>query len=219
MRKRIIAKDNRLRPNLYALLGALLAGPPEEQTLRLLTGIVAGKDLEGALAECWQDLCTQAIRQTRAQIDEEFHRLFIGLGRGEVVPYGSWYLTGHLMDKPLAQLRGDLAVLGIERRPESRETEDHAAALCETMALISSPDDPNSRQRQQYFYCQHLAPWMTRFFRDLQRAPSANFYRAVGRMGEAFMSEEKIYFSMSSTPGSPPGPPSEQTVTSKTGGA
>jgi TorA maturation chaperone TorD len=198
------AQNDRLRANLYGLLAALLAGPPADATLRLLAGIQAEADLEGPLAACWQELRAEAACRTPGQLDEEFHLLFIGLGRGEVVPYGSWYLTGHLMDKPLALLRGDLANLGIERRPESRETEDHAAALCETMALIIGLGTPESRKDQQYFYCRHIAPWMSRFFVDLQTAPSARFYGAVGRLGEAFLFTERLFFSLA--PGAGPLP-------------
>lgn len=199
-------EHSRLRPNLYGLLGALLVAPPAAETLELLSGFRTTADLEGPLACCWQDLCAAATHLTPAQIDDEYHRLFIGLGRGEVIPYGSWYLAGHLMDKPLAKLRGDLAGLGIERRPKTPETEDHVAALCETMALLSAPDAPDSRRCQRKFYSRHMAPWMTRFFKDLQNAPSAHFYRAVGRMGEALMSAEKIYFNKLQTHEQSPGP-------------
>jgi TorA maturation chaperone TorD len=184
--------DHRLRRNIYALMAALLARPPVDDTLQLLEDIQADRHIDAtALGRCWRDLRTAALTYTSEQIDEEFHRLFIGLGRGEVVPYGSWYLAGHLMDKPLARLRGDLAVLGIERRPGNRETEDHVAALCETMALISAPDALIPRRQLRPFFRIHLASWMPRFFKDLQDAPSARFYRAVGRTGEAFMQREE----------------------------
>ena len=189
-------EEDRLRANLYGLLANLLNSPPADATLRLLTSARTGPDDDGPLAGCWHDLGTEAACRTPARLDDEFHRLFIGLGRGEVVPYGSWYLCGRLMDKPLAQLRTDLAKLQIERRPESRETEDHAAALCETMALISGPGTSVSRGRQRDFYLRHLASWMPRFFQDLQKAPSARFYRAVGRTGAVFLDMETACFEL-----------------------
>jgi TorA maturation chaperone TorD len=186
--------DDRLRVNLYALLAALLARPPADDTLRLIEDIQPGEAADAAdLGPCWRDLRAESLKYTTGQLDEEYHRLFIGLGRGEVIPYGSWYLTGHLMDLPLARLRGDLGLLGIERRPGNPETEDHAAALCETMALLSSPDTLIPRDQLRLFFHNHLASWMPRFFRDLQAAPSARFYRAVGRTGEAVLQrEEKV---------------------------
>jgi TorA maturation chaperone TorD len=189
---RIHSSVHRLRTNMYALLAVLLAQPPTKATLRLLEDIQPGQEAEiAAPGNCWRDLREASLKYTPGQLDEEYHRLFIGLGRGEVIPYGSWYLSGRLMDKPLARLRGDLADLGIERRPGNRETEDHAAALCETMALVSGPDAPIPRERLRLFFHNHLASWMPRFFKDLQVAPSARFYRDVGRTGEAFMQREE----------------------------
>jgi TorA maturation chaperone TorD len=188
-------EENRLRTNLYGLMAGLLARPPEGKLLRLLDVIQADAKVDRPLAHCWRDLQDQAAGVTAGELEAEFHGLFIGLGRGEVVPYGSYYLSGRLMDRPLARLRGDLAALGIERRPETRETEDHAAALCETMARISDPETGVSNERQQAFYRHHLASWMPRFFADLQAAPSAFFYRTVGKVGEAFMALETNHFS------------------------
>jgi len=186
--------NDRLRVNLYTVLAALLARPPDDETLRLIEDIQPGREADAAdLGSCWRDLRAESFKYTTGQLDEEFHRLFIGLGCGEVIPYGSWYLTGHLMDRPLARLRSDLALLGIERRPGNKETEDHAAALCETMALLSSPDALIPRERLRLFFCNHLASWLPRFFRNLQAAPSARFYRAVGRTGEEFMKREEEF--------------------------
>ena len=128
-------------------------------------------------------------------VDDEFHDLFIGVGRGELIPYGSWYRTGFVMDKPLAVLRSDLAALGFERREDVSEPEDHAAALLETMALIAaSPEHDFDVQRR--FFDRHLAIWMPTFFADLQSADSARFYRAVGKFGERFMKFETQYLSI-----------------------
>jgi TorA maturation chaperone TorD len=192
MSPRIPAGNGRLRTNMYALLAVLLSQPPTHATLQLLKDIRPGREAEvGALGPCWADLRAASVKFTCGQLDEEYHRLFVGLGRGEVIPYGSWYLGGRLMDKPLARLRGDLAALGIERRSENRESEDHAASLCATMALISDPDASVPRERLRMFFHDHLATWMPRFFRDLLAAPSARFYLAVGRTGEAFMQREE----------------------------
>jgi TorA maturation chaperone TorD len=184
--------DERFRINMYTLLAALLARPPADVTLRLIGDIQPGRQaFLAGLEACWRDLHAEALKHTIAQLDEEFHSLFIGLGLGEVVPYGSWYLVGHLMDNPLARLRGDLAALGIERRPRNKETEDHAAALCETMALICDPDMQIPRAQRRLFFHNHVASWMPRFFKDLHSAPSARFYRAVGRIGEMFLQREE----------------------------
>ena len=142
-------------------------------------------------------LADAAARGTPGVLGDEYLALFIGLGRGEVVPYGSWYMTGFLMEQPLARLRSDLAELGIERQEGVREPEDHAAALCDAMALLISGDDPAPVALQSRFFARHMEPWMGKFFRDLQQAPSARFYRAVGQLGEQFMDVETRAFGMS----------------------
>ena len=115
---------------------------PTPQLLQVLRGISPEPDDDSLLAASWQMLAVAASRADLEQLREEYDALFIGLGRGEVVPYGSWYLTGFLMEQPLAQLRGDLRELGIERQAGVHEPEDHAAALCDTMALLITGDEP-----------------------------------------------------------------------------
>jgi len=189
-----LVEEDRVRANVYALLGNLLAGPPNAELLQLLRGISPERDGDSLLAASWQMLAVAAARADLEQLREEYDALFIGIGRGEVVPYGSWYLTGFLMEQPLAQLRGDLRELGIVRQPGVHEPEDHAAALCDTMALLITGDEPTSLERQQVFYTRHLEPWLPRFFTDLQKAGSARFYRAVGQLGEQFIGVESQAF-------------------------
>ena len=188
------ADEDRVRGNLYALLGRLLAAPPDASLLQVLREISPDPDDDSLLAASWQMLAVAAVRADAEQLRQEYDSLFIGLGRGEVVPYGSWYLTGFLMEQPLAQLRGDLNALGIERQPGVHEPEDHAAALCDTMALLITGEAPAPLEQQHVFYSRHLEPWMPRFFRDLQQAGSARFYRAVGQLGEQFIGVESQAF-------------------------
>jgi len=191
---KVMADEDRVRGNVYALLGNLLAGPPDDALLEVLRGIAPEPGDESLLAASWQLLAVAAGRASRPELREEYDALFIGVGRGEVVPYGSWYLTGFLMEQPLAQLRGDLRTLGIERQSGVCEPEDHAAALCDTMALLITSDAPASLDEQHRFYARHLEPWLPRFFRDLQQAASARFYRAVGQLGEQFIGVESQAF-------------------------
>ena len=140
----------RLRAGVYSLLAGLLRSPPDEAMLKRLEGIesdtriesnagsqskknLAKKNLD-AMATAWITLRAAAIDADISDTNDEYHALFIGLGRGEIIPYGSWYITGFLMEKPLSALRQDLALLGYERQTDVHEPEDHAAALCEVMA-------------------------------------------------------------------------------------
>lgn len=187
------ADGGAVRANTYGLLAALLAGPPRSETFDLLAGIEV-PSTEG-LGAAWEALGRAARHANVDAVDDEYHDLFIGVGRGELIPYGSWYLTGFVMDKPLAVLRTDLAALGFERQDEVKEPEDHAAALLETMALmVASPEHGIDVQRR--FFDRHVATWMGTFFADLQTAGSARFYRAVGQFGDRFMAFEMQYLSI-----------------------
>ena len=186
----------RLRANTYGLLAALLAAPPPQSLIQLLTRItpaeVGGGD---QLASAWEVLRLAGERASVESLDDEFHALFVGIGRGELVPYGSWYMTGFLMDQPLAVLRRDLAELGFERQASVKEPEDHVAALLETMGLLIGDGD-TSVNVQRRFFQSHMGPWMKTFFLDLQKASTARFYRAVGQFGDQFIEFEQKYLTM-----------------------
>ncbi|MFQ5936847.1 MAG: molecular chaperone [Acidiferrobacterales bacterium] len=188
--------EEAVRANTYALLGTLLAAPPSRDVLTLLTQIDVVNDGASDMAAAWGALRLASERAVEDDLDDEYHELFVGLGRGELVPYGSWYMTGFIMDRPLGVLRQDLAALGFERQKDVHEPEDHAAALCETMSMIASNSQAVGFETQRKFFQEHIGPWMEGFFRDLQNAKHARFYRAVGQFGEQFMALEKRYLGM-----------------------
>lgn len=189
-----MGSDQKLRIGAYTLVSSLLRDAPDQAALDYL--IDAGRDAGDTdeIASAMRELAGAASKCTPEQANEEFHDLFVGIGRGELVPFASWYLTGFLMEKPLSLLRTDLAELGFERQPEVVEPEDHAAALGEVMAMLIS--DATAHDTQHQFFTQHMGPWMGRFFADLQNAKSANFYRSVGQFGAAFIRLEARYFEM-----------------------
>jgi TorA maturation chaperone TorD len=192
-----LAPEEEVRAHTYRLLGVLLSRTPDEATLELLRGIdVPEEQLDSGMAAAWKTLSLAAQRATVASLEDEYHDLFIGVGRGELLPYASWYLTGYLMERPLAKLRGDLGRLGIERRAGIKEPEDHAGALCETMSLLIVNGHEISPHEQKAFFEEHLGSWMGKLFADLQQAEAANFYSAVGGVGEQFMEIEMQYLAM-----------------------
>jgi len=144
------------------------------------------------------ELAEAASRTTAERVEREYFNLFIGLGRGELLPYGSYYLTGFLHERPLARLRESLARLGIERAPGQAEPEDHAAILCEIMAGLASRRFPASAGADSELFAQHLAPWIGRFFADLEHAEAADFYRRIGTVGRVFMDVETEAFALAS---------------------
>ncbi|MFL6622484.1 MAG: molecular chaperone [Sulfurifustis sp.] len=190
-----VSKEDAVRAEVYALLGTLLARPPDELLLAALRGVeVPGPEARG-MAAAWSALKQVATRAETTAVADEYQELFIGIGRGELVPYGSWYVTGFLLEKPLAELRRDLRRFGIERQEGVSEPEDHAAALCETMSLMAGSSAIDLSVQREFFE-KHVDTWMARFFGDLMTARSASFYRAVGLFGEKFLEVERTYLSM-----------------------
>ncbi|MFK5914507.1 MAG: molecular chaperone TorD family protein [Woeseiaceae bacterium] len=191
------AKDesDQIRASSYALIAALLAQSPSEELLQQLQGIETVKDDSKDIVNAWSTLKLAAQRENATTIADEYHVLFIGLGRGELVPFASWYLTGFLMEKPLAHLRQRLSELGFEQQENVHEPEDHAAALCEVMSQLIM-DSEIDFETEREFYEGFLGNWMKRFFSDLQSTETSSFYRAVGQLGEAFLDIENRYFSM-----------------------
>ncbi len=187
------AEENRYRAGAYSLLGALMRHEPDAELLARV-GELASVDPKGELAAAMATLGLAARSVKTEEAKHEYFALFIGIGRGELVPYGSWYLTGFLMERPLGELRTDLMRLGFERDAANKEPEDHVGALCEVMAMLVAEDDSLDRQRE--FFSRHMAPWFERFFKDLSCAKSASFYRAVARFGAAFTEFEKEFLEM-----------------------
>jgi TorA maturation chaperone TorD len=179
------------RAREYELLAALLARPPDAALLGRLAKIESDGALLGLAHKA---LAVAAAATDAAAVAHEYFDLFIGVGRGELLPYGSYYLTGFLHERPLARLRGDLADLGIERVEGQCEPEDHAAILCEVMAGLVAGEFAARVERQRHFFDRHLAPWMARFFADLESASAADFYRPVGAIGRLFIEIETAAF-------------------------
>jgi TorA maturation chaperone TorD len=181
------------RAQEYAFLATLLAGAPDAALLRRiakLRGDATPIDrAHAALAEAAGATVAEAVAR-------EYFELFIGTGRGELLPYGSYYLTGFLNERPLARLRADLAGLGIERAAETFEPEDHAAILCEIMAGLVGGSFRAPLEQQRQFLDRHLTPWIGRFFADLERAKTADFYRPVGTIGRLFIEIEIEAFAL-----------------------
>jgi TorA maturation chaperone TorD len=184
------------RAQEYALLATLLARAPDANLLKRLSQL---KGDPSPLGMAHIALAEAAVRADAIGVEREFFNLFIGIGRGELVPYASYYLTGFLHERPLARLREDLVRLGIERTEQQYEPEDHAAILCEIMSgLIGGAFGGGafaaSRDAAQQIFERHFTPWIAHFFRDLERAESADFYRHVGTLGRVFVDIETEAF-------------------------
>jgi TorA maturation chaperone TorD len=182
------------RAQEYALLAVLLARAPAADLLRRLADLRGDASPLGVAHSALADAASAA---TQAKVEREFFNLFIGVGRGELLPYGSYYQTGFLHERPLARLREDLGKLGIERAEDQVEPEDHVATLCEIMAGLAGGRFAAPGADRDVF-AKHLVPWISRFFADLERAAEADFYRRVGALGRVFMDIEREGFALPS---------------------
>jgi TorA maturation chaperone TorD len=186
------------RAQEYALLATLLARSPDAQML------VALAQLRGdvsPLGIAHTALGEAAARSNEETARREYFNLFAGLGQATLQPYASHYLTGTLYGRPLVRLRETLQTLGIEQATERSEPEDHAAILCEIMAGLTRAEIAAQADFDRQFFETHLAPWMRRFFVDLENAGSAPLYARVGALGRLFIDIETEAFALSSKAG------------------
>jgi len=186
------------RAHIYALLARLLAGPLDNELLDVIRGLESFDD-NSEIGLAIKSLGALATRTPKKIAEEEYTELFYGVGAGgELSPYASFYLTGLVYSRPLANLRKDLEVLGITSEDSNKEPEDHIASLCEVMhGLISgSYGSTKSLQEQKRFFNAHIAPWGGKFFVDLEGAKAAALYMPVGTIGKLFLSIERDGFEM-----------------------
>lgn len=190
-----IPEEDRLRADFYNFLGLILAGPPDQMLLDQIAGLT-GDDTD--LGQAITALARVARVTKPAAAEREFNALFIGLGRGELLPYASYYLTGFLNEKPLAQLRGDMAARTITRAPNVYEPEDNIASLMEMMAglIVGRFGSPATLEDQKAFYNKHIGPWAGHFYSDLEAAEHSVLYASVGAAGRVFMEIERDGFRM-----------------------
>lgn len=181
------------RGDLYRFVASLLAAAPSAQMLR---GIATLHGDPTPMGQAVTALARTAAEAAPAAVETEFFELFIGVGRGELLPYASFYLTGFLNERPLAEVRGDLARLGIARAEGRHEPEDHIALLFEVMADLAQGRIDAAPDRQQAFFGRHIAPWAGQFFDDLAIAPSASFYRPVAEIGRLLIDIDQRAFAL-----------------------
>jgi len=182
-------QDQSMRSDIYLLLATLLREAPNDELLEFLSNLEF-EDNGTPMASAWASLVSSARRCSKSQLEDEYQELFIGIGRGEVVPFSSWHITGSLMEKPLADIRSDLSLYGLERDEHIKEPEDHISALCETMAFLSE----QGGSEQKAFFNRHLSPWFSKLTKQMTQAEHADFYLAVAQLLEAFLSLENVSF-------------------------
>ena len=193
-----VREEDRLRADLYNYLGLMLAGPPDQLLLDQSAALTGD---ETDLGQAINGLARVAKISKPKAVQTEYNALFIGLGRGELLPFASYYLTGFLNEKPLANLRATMADFGMTRADGVFEPEDNIASLMEMMAgmIVGRFGRVASVAEQQTFFNLHIGTWATHYFNDLQGAKSSILYASVGAVGLAFMEIEKEAFRMTAS--------------------
>jgi TorA maturation chaperone TorD len=194
-----LTPEDAARADLYALLANLFHAAPDAHLLAVLANAddISAETPYSVLGEAWRKLQSAASAADPEALAQEFQDLFVGIGSGEVMAYGSWHLTGFMMEEPLARLRDDLAQLGLSRLQSAAEPEDHIAALAEVMRLLVRGGDgipAAAFEVQKAFFTRHLRPWYARFAEQLAKAPNANFYRAAAELTRTFLDTEAALF-------------------------
>ena len=190
-----INEEDQLRADMYSFLANLLRAEPDENLVNQLTMLVSDDSPIGKSIKTLSKLTTSLDLPT---IRDEYVRIFVGVGRGEILPFASYYLTGFLKDKPLAKLRQDMQKIGIKLEENVKEPEDHIASIFDMMSglILGKFEKKYSITEQKDFFNKHLAPWVDLLMRDIESSKIAVFYSPIGTIGKEFMEIERASFSM-----------------------
>ena len=190
-----LAPEEVARANIYGLLARLFYGPPDAQLLETLAG-ASGMDAEdGEIGPAWEWLCQAAGQTDNDAVRDEYDTVFVGTGKAPVTLYTCAYSIRYATDAPLAELRGELAALGLARREEASEPEDHIAALCDVMRHLIAVQKRDLEVQGAFF-----KRWLGRAAEPLcdaiEAEPRLSFYKTVSRFAKAFFDIEQRAFEM-----------------------
>ena len=200
---RPLEPEDQARADFYALLARLYSAAPDASLLAAIAAAGAlapeggSSDADG-IAAAWEALRGASALADPATVGEEFQALFVGVGRSEVSLYASHYL-GPQSGRPLAQIRATLAGLGLARRAQMSEFEDHLSVELETMRMLVAGDDdrpPATISDQSAFCEQFLMPWVFDCCTAISQCPIAKYYREVASFTHCFMALERDSFAV-----------------------
>jgi TorA maturation chaperone TorD len=187
----MMAAEEQARANFYGLFARLFYAPPDAALLKA----VAGETLEGELAGPWADLARAAASADPEAVREEYETAFIGTGKAPVTLYTTAYSIRFANEAPLAELRGELARLGLARRAEAREPEDHIAALCDTMRHLVA-EQKRDLEEQRRFFNRWIDPTFGPLCDAIERSDKTTLYKWVARFAGRFCTLEHMAFEM-----------------------
>jgi len=193
-----LAPEDRSRAEFYALLARLYAEAPDRLLLRSIAGAQTMEG-DGALASAWNRLVAASGAMDVDAVVQEYTDLFVGVGQCDVNLHASHWIAGAMLDRPLADLRGELASLGLGRRSDVIMLEDHLSALLETMRLLVAGhgDSPPAHiATQRAFFERHIDPWVFLCCSAIRESSIANYYARVAELMEQFMALDRDALAM-----------------------
>ena len=195
-----VEPEDEARANVYGLLASLYERAPDSA---LLARVGHGERLPDPdslpFARSYNRLADASVAMDASAARQEYFDLFVGVGKCEVNLHASHWLSGYMMEKPLAELRTDLQRLGIARRSDASLVEDHLALLCETMRMLIVGDGglrPAPLGIQHEFFEKHLGEWVFRCCDAISSSQVANYYACVAEWTTAFLAIERDSLAM-----------------------
>lgn len=187
----MIAPEEQARADFYGLLARLFYGPPDASLLKA----IAGETLEGDLGTAWGELARAAAAADPEAVREEYETVFVGTGKAPVTLYTSSYTIRYSNEAPLAELRGVLAGLGLARRSEATEPEDHIAALCDVMRHLVAKQQKDLAEQARFFN-RWIRPTVEPLCDAIDHNGLAAFYKRVAHFAKSFFQLEQSAFEM-----------------------
>jgi len=190
------------RADLYGLIARLLHQPPNQELLnQIASSIPEGQESQvddAPLSKVWHGVVEVAKSNTAKAWRDEFDLNFISVGRPNVVLNGSFYMAGHLNERPLVEIRRALETFGLESAEEVTETEDHISALCEVMRYLIAGDDVeiSNLTNQRVFFNDHIRPWYDDLCDGIEAIPEMHLYHPVAALTREFLAIEGQSFDM-----------------------
>jgi TorA maturation chaperone TorD len=183
------------RANFYGLLARLLYGPPDARLLETLAGATGMDAEDGEIGPAWERLCRAAGQTDQEAAREEYDTVFVGTGKAPVTLYTSAYSIRYATEAPLVELRRELAALGLARRDNASEPEDHVAALCDVMRHLIAVQK-RELAVQAAFFKRWIGPIASPLCDAIEADPTLSFYKTVARFAKAFFDLEQNAFEL-----------------------
>ncbi len=185
------------RANFYGLLARLFYAPPDASLLRAIAEAedVEAEDEEGGIGGAWQALAREAAAADPEAVREEFETVFVGTGKAPVSLYTGAYTIRFSNEVPLVQLRSELSALGLGRREEVSEPEDHIAALCDVMRHLVAEQKRDLAEQKRFFET-WIRPAFDPLCAAIEKSERTAFYKTVGHFAKQFFLIEHSAFEM-----------------------